>query len=76
MVLRSGGLAVAQYDFGVIAVDGFESTTRSLPKPPALLLTVVNKVEDKFMYLQDGDDDILKSHIDGFSKNPRLRRAY
>lgn len=69
------GPAVVQYDLGKRTRDGFE-VTRTLARPPALLLKVVNKVEDKFLYLEDGQDDILKQHLDRFSKYPKLRREF
>ncbi|OTA81209.1 hypothetical protein M434DRAFT_47169, partial [Hypoxylon sp. CO27-5] len=69
------GPAVVQYDLGKRTENGFE-VTRVLGKPPGLLLKVVNKVDDKYMYIQDGADDILKSHIDRFSTFPRLRKEF
>jgi nucleoside phosphorylase len=69
------GPAVVQYDFGKQTEDNFE-LTRSLPKPPRLLLQVVNKVEEKIYQRQDGENDILQPHLDRFSKYPRLRREY
>jgi nucleoside phosphorylase len=47
------GPAVVQYDFGKRTEDGFEPT-KTLPKPPALLLKVVNKVENRFDCLKKG----------------------
>ncbi|KAI3393283.1 hypothetical protein diail_4493 [Diaporthe ilicicola] len=71
-----GGPAVVQYDFGQRTADGRFEIAGTLAKPPRLLLNVVNKVEDKYDYLQDGDDDVLKVHLSRFLQYPKLRRDY
>lgn len=70
------GPAVVQYDFGKRTADGRFEITGTLAKPPRLLLNVVNKVEDKYDYLQEGDDDVLKVHLSRFLQYPRLKRDY
>ncbi|KAI1096765.1 nucleoside phosphorylase domain-containing protein [Rostrohypoxylon terebratum] len=69
------GPAVVQYDFGKRTGAGFE-VTRNLGKPPKLLRQVVNKVEEKYDYIRDGEDDILKAHIDRFAMYPRLKKEF
>ncbi|KAF3765153.1 purine and uridine phosphorylase, partial [Cryphonectria parasitica EP155] len=70
------GPAVVQYDFGKRTADeGFE-VTRTLAKPPRLLLSVVNKVEDKYGYLRTGDEDVLKVHLSRFLEYPNLKKQF
>jgi nucleoside phosphorylase len=69
------GPALVQYDLGKRTAEGFE-VTRTLAKPPAVLRKVVNKIEDKFRCLQEGEGDILAPHLERFSKYPRLRKKY
>lgn len=70
------GPAVIQYDFGKRRADGNFEITGTLAKPPRLLLNVVNKVEDKYDYLQEGDDDVLKVHLSRFLQFPKLKKDY
>jgi len=68
------GPAVVQYDFGIKTEDGFEPTRGlALPQPPQLVRQVVNHVEDKYCRQLEGEDDILKPHLDRFTKFPKLR---
>jgi nucleoside phosphorylase len=69
------GPALVQYDLGKRTAEGFK-VMRTLAKPPAVLRKAVNKVEDKFRCLQEGEDDILAPHLERFSKYPRLRKEY
>ncbi|GAP83117.1 putative ankyrin repeat-containing domain protein [Rosellinia necatrix] len=69
------GPAVVQYDLGERTESGFE-TKRVLAKPPRLLLQVVNKVENKSMYVQDGEDGLLGPHLAKFARYPRMRREF
>jgi nucleoside phosphorylase len=69
------GPAVIQYDFGKRTADGFE-LTKSLPNPPAVLLKIVNKMQEASMYLEAGEEDAVERHLDRFSKWPRLAREY
>ncbi|KAI1165041.1 nucleoside phosphorylase domain-containing protein [Nemania serpens] len=69
------GPAVVQYDLGKRTESGFE-TNRVLAKPPGLLLQVVNKVENKSQYIQEGEDGLLKPHLTRLTRYPRLKKEF
>src|ERR1700749_1574685 len=69
------GPAVVQYDLGKELTTGFE-VTRTLNKPPALLLQVVNAVEDKYLRQEEGDESFFAVHLGRFDRFPRLRERY
>jgi nucleoside phosphorylase len=69
------GPAVVQYDLGKETTTGFE-VTRTLNKPPALLLQVVTAVEDKYLRQEQGEESFFTTHLGRFSRFPRLRERY
>ncbi|KIX03665.1 uncharacterized protein Z518_07218 [Rhinocladiella mackenziei CBS 650.93] len=69
------GPAVVQYDLGKETTTGFE-VTRTLNKPPTLLLQVVNAVEDKYLRQKPGDESFFATHLRRFHEFPRLREQY
>ncbi|KEF51032.1 uncharacterized protein A1O9_12916 [Exophiala aquamarina CBS 119918] len=69
------GPAVVQYDLGKELPTGFE-VTRTLNKPPSLLLQVVNAVEDQYLRQEEGEDSFFSRHLQRFYKYPRLRDRY
>jgi nucleoside phosphorylase len=69
------GPAVVQYDLGKELSIGFE-VTRTLNKPPPLLLQVVNAVDDQYLRQEEGEDSFLSIHLQRFNKYPRLRERY
>lgn len=69
------GPAVVQYDLGKETTTGFE-VTKTLNKPPALMLRVVNAVEDKYLRQKAGDESFFTTHLRRFNEFPRLRERY
>jgi nucleoside phosphorylase len=69
------GPAVVQYDLGKETTTGFE-VTRTLNKPPALLLQVVTAVEDKYLRQEQGEESFFTIHLRRFDRFPRLRERY
>jgi nucleoside phosphorylase/tetratricopeptide (TPR) repeat protein len=69
------GPAVVQYDLGKETHTGFE-VTRTLNKPPRLLLQVVNAVEDKYLRQGHGEESFFTTHLHRFGGLPRLRGRY
>jgi nucleoside phosphorylase len=69
------GPAVVQYDLGKELTTGFE-VTRTLNKPPALLLQVVNAVEDRYLRQEEGDETFFTIHLSRFKRFHRLRERY
>lgn len=69
------GPAVVQYDLGKELPTGFE-VTRTLNKPPALLLQVVNVVEDKYLRQEEGEASFFTTHLKRFQKYPRLQERF
>lgn len=69
------GPAVIQYDLGKQLADDFE-VTRTLNKPPAQLLKVVNILEDRYIRQEQGDESFFTIHLDRFNKYPRMKRLY
>ena len=69
------GPAVVQYDLGKETTAGFE-VTRTLNKPPALLLQVVNAVEDRYLRQKQGEEGFFTTHLTRFNQFPRLRKQY
>ena len=69
------GPAVVQYDLGKQLPDGTE-VTRTLNKPPELLLKVVDKVEDRYQRASEGSEDFFVNHLQRFAKFPRIRDLY
>ncbi|KAH8590405.1 nucleoside phosphorylase domain-containing protein [Bisporella sp. PMI_857] len=69
------GPAVVQYDLGKQLPDRIE-VTRTLNKPPALLLKVVNKVDNKYQTLKEGEEDFLTAHLKRFAKYRRIKDLY
>jgi len=69
------GPAVVQYDLGKELPTGFE-VTRTLNKPPSLLLQVVNAVEDQYLRQEEGEESFFSRHLQRFNKYPRLRERY
>ncbi|EXJ91798.1 hypothetical protein A1O3_00348 [Capronia epimyces CBS 606.96] len=69
------GPAVVQYDLGKETTMGFE-VTRTLNKPPALLLKVVNIVENQYLRQEQGEESFFATHLDRFNRFPRLRERY
>jgi nucleoside phosphorylase len=69
------GPAVVQYDLGKETTTGFE-VTRTLNKPPALLLQVVNAVEDKYLRQEHVEESFFSVHLRRFSRFPRLRERF
>jgi nucleoside phosphorylase len=69
------GPAVVQYDLGKETATRFE-VTRTLNKPPALLLQVVNAVEDKYLRQEQGEESFFITHLSRFNRFPRLRERY
>jgi nucleoside phosphorylase len=69
------GPAVIQYDLGKQVPSGFE-VTRTLNKPPAQLLNVVNILEDTHMRQEEGDESFFTVHLNRFTKFPRMRDLY
>jgi nucleoside phosphorylase len=69
------GPAVVQYDLGKQLTNDIE-VTRTLNKPPALLLRVVNKVDDKYQRAEEGEGDFFTAHLYRFAKFPRMKERY
>ncbi|KAH6649521.1 nucleoside phosphorylase domain-containing protein [Chaetomium tenue] len=69
------GPAVVQYDFGKQLPDGVE-VTRTLNKPPELLLKVVDKVEDRYQRASEGTEDFFVKHLRRFAEFPRMGDRY
>jgi hypothetical protein len=69
------GPAVVQYDLGKQLSDGSVQVTRTLDKPPARLLAVVNKIQDEYMRAETGEG-FFADHLKRFEKKPRLREKY
>ncbi|KAF7510001.1 hypothetical protein GJ744_007315 [Endocarpon pusillum] len=69
------GPAVVQYDLGKQLADDFE-VTRTLNKPPAQLLKVVNIVEDRYIRQEQGDESFFTTHLNRFTNYPRMKRLY
>jgi hypothetical protein len=63
-----------QYDFGKQTPYGIE-VTRTLNKPPALLLRVVDNVEDEYETATD-EDSFFTTHLQRFAKIPRMKESY
>lgn len=69
------GPAIIQYDLGKQLADGFE-VTRTLNKPPAQLLKVVNILEDRYLRQEQGGESFFTIHLDRFMKFPRMKQLY
>lgn len=69
------GPAVVQYDLGKQLPDGIE-VTRTLNKPPALLLRVVNRVDNKYQTVGEGEEDFFAAHLERFAKYRRMKDLY
>ncbi|KAF3920295.1 hypothetical protein AA313_de0209353 [Arthrobotrys entomopaga] len=68
------GAAVVQYDLGKQYTYETE-VTRTLNKPPDLLLRVVDKVYDEYQRSQEGED-FFTTHLQRFAKYPRMKNTY
>ncbi|KAH8588853.1 nucleoside phosphorylase domain-containing protein [Bisporella sp. PMI_857] len=69
------GPAVVQYDLGKQLPDGIE-VTRTLNKPPALLLKVVDKVDNQYYMAEEGEEDLFVKHLQRFGKLRRMKDLY
>lgn len=69
------GPAVVQYDLGKQLPNGIE-VTRSLNKPPALLLRVVDKVDNQYKMADEAEEDLFTTHLQRFAKLPRMKDQY
>ncbi|KAK4186963.1 nucleoside phosphorylase domain-containing protein [Podospora australis] len=69
------GPAVVQYDFGKQLEDTIE-VTRTLNKPPELLLKVVNILDDKYHTTEEGAEDFFARHLRRFAKFPKLKHRF
>lgn len=69
------GPAVVQYDLGKETTTGFE-VTRTLNKPPPLLLRVADAVEDRYLRQAVGEESFFTTHLGRFNRFPRLRERY
>ncbi|RVD89518.1 uncharacterized protein DFL_000522 [Arthrobotrys flagrans] len=69
------GPAVVQYDHGKQYTKG-TTVSRTLNKPPDLLLRVVDKVENEYQLLKRGEEDFFTTHLQRFSEYPRLGNFY
>ncbi|KIM96578.1 hypothetical protein OIDMADRAFT_132188 [Oidiodendron maius Zn] len=69
------GPSVVQYDLGKQLPNGIE-VTRSLNKPPALLLRVVDKVDNQYKMAEEADKDLFTTHLQRFAKLPRMKDQY
>ncbi|KAK6514366.1 SH3 and multiple ankyrin repeat domains protein 2 [Arthrobotrys conoides] len=70
------GPAVVQYDLGVWSTDGFIEVTRALGSPPPQLLSLVNKVEDRYQRLMEGEESFFTRHLKRFEHFPDLKDTY
>ncbi|KAF3931315.1 hypothetical protein ABW19_dt0204353 [Dactylella cylindrospora] len=68
----TGAPAVVQYDLGKQTVDSIE-VTRTLNKPPDLLLRIVDIVDAKY---QRSEEDFFTKHLQRFAKFPRMKYLY
>ena len=69
------GPAVVQYDLGKQLINEV-SVTRTLNKPPALLLRVVDKVDDQYQRVEERGKDFFATHLQRFVKFPRIKEQY
>jgi nucleoside phosphorylase len=69
------GPAVVQYDLGKQLTNDIE-VTRTLNKPPALLLRVVDKVDNENQRAEDGEADFFTTHLQRFEKFQRMKELY
>ena len=60
------GPAIMQYDLGKQTPSGIE-VTRALNKPPALLLRVVDKVENEYDRAKDEEGNFFDTHLQRFA---------
>jgi hypothetical protein len=69
------GPAVVQYDLGKQLPNGIE-VTRTLNKPPALLLRVVDKVDNRYQMVKEGEEDFFTAHLQRFANRRRMKHLY
>jgi nucleoside phosphorylase len=69
------GPAVVQYDLGKQVPTGIE-VTRTLNKPPALLLRVVDKVENEYGTAKNDEGNFFKTHLQRFAAISRMKELY
>ncbi|KAK6513205.1 SH3 and multiple ankyrin repeat domains protein 2 [Arthrobotrys conoides] len=69
------GPAVIQYDLGKKYTNETE-VSRTLNKPPDLLLGVVNKVDTECKLLEEGQEDFFSTNLQRFQKYPHIRNFY
>ncbi|QKX64098.1 uncharacterized protein TRUGW13939_11271 [Talaromyces rugulosus] len=70
------GPVVVQYDRGKQLSDGIVEITGTLRKPPAVLLRVVDKVDDKYSRIGEGEEDFFTTHLQRFANFRRLKDRY
>ncbi|KAF3106265.1 Ankyrin Repeat [Orbilia oligospora] len=68
------GDAIVQYDLGKQYTDRVENS-RSLNKPPDILLRVVDSVNDEYRRAKL-EDDFFRSHLKRFEQFPRIEEDY
>ena len=69
------GPAVVQYDVGKQLPNGIE-VTQTLNKPPAVLLRVVDKVDNQYQMAAEGEEDFFTTHLQRFAKFRRMKDLY
>jgi len=69
------GPAAVQYDLGQQTTYEIQ-VTRTLNKPPGLLLRVVGKVDNEYQRAEEGEDGFFAKHLQRFAKFPRMRELY
>jgi nucleoside phosphorylase len=69
------GPAVIQYDLGKQLPKGIE-VTRTINKPPALLLRVVDKVENAYQIAKYQEHSFFAIHLQRYAQIPRMKELH